>query len=373
MKFSCEVSALLTGVQLVSRAIGSDQVLPILQNILLKAEGNSCTLSATNLEVSIITTIPIEQQEDGVVTIPMKAFLHFLQYNSDDRVVIEVKEGTHVHLHSKKAKAVLIGEDAKGFPHISSIQSETQFTLPLTPLLSALHFVTFTSAKTMTRPVLSGVLWASTEKNLTIVATDSYRLSEYVFEIPNLPNGIQSIIPARFLDEVRGVMGVIQSTLKEEVMTIRMNTQQIEMHIGSTTLSSRLIEGKFPDYTQILPKEKKTTITVKAKDLLSTIKRLHYFAKEQSNNITFSIENSIITLTTRETQYGRDEATIEGKVEGEMQNKIALSSLYSIDFLSRLTEEEVVIDIIDRFHPAVFRVPKNAGVLHLVMPLRIVD
>ncbi len=373
MKFSCEVSALLTGVQLVSRAIGSDQVLPILQNILLKTDGDVCTLSATNLEVSIITTLPIQKEEDGVITIPMKALLHFLQYNSDDRVTMELKEGTHLHLQSKKAKAVLIGEDAKGFPSISSIQGETHYSIPITPFLSALHFVTFASAKTMTRPVLSGVFCVSSDQTLTLVATDSYRLSECVLHIPNLPAGIQSIIPARFLDEVRGVMTTMQSITKDECVIIRMNAQQIEMQIGNTILSSRLIEGKFPDYTQILPKEKKTTVQVKVKDLLSTIKRLHYFAKEQSNNITFTIQNSTITLTTRDTQFGRDEAILEGKIEGEGENKIALSSLYSIDFLSRLSEEEVILEIIDRFHPAVFRMPKNTGVLHLVMPLRIVE
>jgi DNA polymerase-3 subunit beta len=234
--------------------------------------------------------------------------------------------------------------------------------------------VTFASAKTMTRPVLSGVSLVSTENILTLAATDSYRLSECILPVPSIPSGMSCIIPARFLDELRGVVSTLQGSLTEKIEMIEfyISTQQIEVRIGSTKLISRLIEGKFPDYKQILPKERKTTLTLKVKDLLSSIKRLHYFAKEQSNNITFSITGGVVSLTTRQTQLGRDEAIIEGGAEGE-ENKIALSSLYIIDFLSRLNENEVTLEILDRFHPAVFRLTGDQNILHLVMPLRITE
>jgi DNA polymerase-3 subunit beta len=173
MKFSCKTQELLGGLQLVSRAIGSDQVLPILQNILIHAEGKRCTLSATNLEISIITSFEVSIENEGSITIPAKAILNFMQYNQDDEVVLETSEGTQLKLHSKRAKAVVAGEAASGFPTITSIQKETSLSLPVSPLLKALSLVTFACAKTSSRPVISGV-FVRTEKNMMIlVGTDS--------------------------------------------------------------------------------------------------------------------------------------------------------------------------------------------------------
>lgn len=395
MKFSCKTPDLLAGLQLVGRAIGTEQVLPILQNILIQAEGKRCTLSATNLELSIVTTFKVSIENEGSITVPAKAILNFMQYNQDPEIVLETSEGTQLKLHSKQAKALVAGEAAAGFPTITSIQKETNLSLPLEPLLEALSLVTFSCAKTSSRPVISGVFARSEKGKLFLVGTDSYRLSEYQIAVPGLPGDLSCIIPARFLEELKGVIAHSYGKDKEEdawgekekgarsddpggrekkekgeqVVEVALGSQQIEAYAGATRLLSRLIEGKFPDYVQVLPKEKHTTATMKTSELLSAVKRMHYFAKEQSNNITFAFAKSSLHLTTKQTQIGHDESTIPCAVEGK-ENKIAISSTYLIDFLSRIGSEETLVELSDKVHPAVFRIPGNPRFLHLIMPLR---
>ena len=385
MKFSCKTHDLLAGLQLVSRAIGSDQVLPILQNILIHAEGKRCTLSATNLEVSIVTSFEVLIENEGSITIPAKAILNFMQYNQDEEVVLETSEGTQLKLQSKRAKAMISGEAASGYPTITSIQKDTTLTLPIPPLLHALGLVTFACAKTTSRPVISGVFVRLEKGTLILVGTDSYRLSEYRITVEGLTGELSCIIPARFLEELKSVIALHRSAGDEsedgdgkkkkssgpsiEKVDIHLGSQQIEVHVGPTRLTSRLIDGKFPDYIQVLPKEKHTTATVDVKDLLGAVKRMHYFAKELNNNITFAFTKDGVHLTTKQTQLGRDESTIPCELDGK-ENKIAISSTYLIDFLGRIGAEKVSIELSDKMHPAVFRIGASEPYLHLIMPLR---
>ena len=202
MKFSCSTSNLLQALQLVSRAIGNQQALPILGNILIEAQGRRCTVSATDLELSIITSFDAKIENEGSVTVPAKAILNFAQYNNDPEVLLETSEGTILKCTSQHAKTSIAGEAASEYPTIAAVEKQTSFTLPLHPLLHALHLVTFSSTRTSLRPVLSGVYFRSEKNMVILVATDSYRLSEY--KIPASVGGadVSCIIPTKILDEL---------------------------------------------------------------------------------------------------------------------------------------------------------------------------
>lgn len=381
MKFSCKTADLLAGLQLVSRAIGTEQVLPILQNVLIAVEGNRCTMSATNLELSIVTSFDVFIENEGSITVPAKAIINFVQYNQDEEIVVETSEGTQLKLHSKRAKATIAGEASSGFPTIAGIQKDITLNIPISPLLRALNLVTFACARTTSRPVISGVFVRMDKGKIVMVGTDSYRLSEFKIDAPGVTGNVSCIIPAKFLEELKGVIALhhgkddekgSKNKKSDESITIHLGSQQIEVHVGYTKLVSRLIDGKFPDYAQVVPKEKNTTAVVNIKDLLSAVKRMHYFAKEQSNNITFTLNASGIHLVTKQTQIGRDESTITAAIDGK-DNKIAVSSTYLIDFLSRLDSEEVLIELSDKMHPAVFKIPADHTYLHLIMPLRMTE
>ncbi len=386
MKFSCKTPDLLQALQLVSRAISTQQALPILGNILLEAEGKRCTVSATDLEISIITSFEASIENEGSITIPAKAILNFAQYNSDPEVLLETSEGTQLKCTSKHSKTLLSGEPASEYPTIAPVEKKSTFTLDAGPLLHALHLVTFASAKSSLRPVLSGVYLRTEKDTLVLVATDSYRLSEC--KIPAQMGGeeLSCIIPVKVLEELRTVLGLTKGSKegseeekddakekkKKQPATgieVTLNNQQIELHVGPTRLLSRLIEGKFPDYAQIIPKGDMTKVFLSNRELTTAVKRMHYFAKEMNNNLTCRFGGSEAQISTPSTQLGKDEAELSAEITGKPA-KIALSSSYLLDFLGHMEGEQVEICVLDSLHPALFRIPGVKDFVHLIMPLR---
>ncbi len=383
MKFSCKTNDLLSALQLVSRAISGQQALPILQNVLVEAEGRRCTVTATDLELSIVTSFPATIENEGSITVPAKAILNFAQYNTDPEVLIESAEGTQLKCTSRRGKTMIAGEAANDYPKIASIEKKTVLTLEAAPLLEALNLVTFTCAKTTLRPVLAGVYVYTQNDMLVLAATDSYRLSEYRIPVSGVSD-VTCIIPMKVLEEVKMALGSSKRSKDDDdgeegakekkekkapTIDVTLSAQQVEIQIGHTRLLSRLIEGKFPPYQQIIPQSSPTKVTVSAGELLTTIKRMHYFAKEVNNTLTFTAANGEIGIRTPVTQLGRDEASVQAEMSGD-EAKIALSSTYLLDFLSHLSGDNLAMEIADSMHPALFRLPGNEAFLHLIMPLR---
>lgn len=382
MKFSCSTNDLLQALQLVSRAISGQQALPILGNILLQAQGNRCTVSATDLELSIVTSFEATIESEGSVTVPAKAFLNFAQYNSDPEITLETKEGTQIKCTSAHSKTMLSGEAASEYPSIVPVEQKTAFSLDAATLLEALHLVTFASARTSLRPVLSGVYLRTEGENIVLVSTDSYRLSEYVIKAQPTEQ-LSCIIPVKVLEELKIILAakkpakksVTEEDAKEgeraeaTPVHITMSQQQIEMRVDGTRLLSRLIEGKFPPYQQIIPKDNTTKAILSTRELTTAVKRMHYFAKEVNNNLTFSFSNGQVHIATPQTQLGKDETTIPVELDGT-EGKIALSSSYLLDFLSHIGSDAIDMRITDSMHPAVFHLPGSSKFLHLIMPLR---
>jgi DNA polymerase-3 subunit beta len=150
---------------------------------------------------------------------------------------------------------------------------------------------------------------------------------------------------------------------------VTLSKQQIELNVGKTRLLSRLIDGKFPDYKQIIPKDTKTNVLFPTKELSLVTKRMHYFAKEVNNNLTFRVGSAQTRIATPQTQIGKDEAIIDAEAKGD-ENKIALSSSYLLDFLGHISSDVVEMRLTDNMHPAVFKLPDMPNYLHLIMPLR---
>lgn len=372
MHITCSTSVLQSALAQVGRAISSQQTLPILGNILLEAKDGVCTMSATDLELSIVTKFAATVQQEGSITIPAKALQHYAQYTSDPEITLKV-EGTHVHCQSARSKTQLLGEKATEYPRISSPEEGTEFSVELVPLLEALQLTTFSCSRNSLRPVLSGVLFTLENGKLLLAATDSFRLSETSIDAQG-DGAVRAIVPVKVLEELRAVMGGKKDKEGNDDaplrLKIRLHAQQASFSAGDTHIVSRLIEGSFPPYTQIIPKERTMRAHFVAKDLLTAVRRMHYFAKEMNNTITFALKDGKALLSTPETPLGKDEAELSIESEGG-DTTIALSSSYLLDFLSRLPEEGVMMEVQDSMHPAVFRIPTRDHTLHLIMPLRL--
>lgn len=379
MKFSCNTASLLQALQLVSRAISGQQALPILGNVLLQAEGKRCTVSATDLEISIVTSFEASIENEGSITVPAKAILNFAQYASDTEVVLETVEGTQLRCTGKHGKTNLSGELASEYPTIAPVEKKISFAVNAHDLLEALHLVTFTCARTSLRPVLSGVSVRTEGGKLILVGTDSYRLSECVVQT-SVQDDIACIIPVKVLEEVKAAISGQKAKKPgneekiDDVPTVQvtLSSQQVELQVGSTRFLSRLIDGKFPDYKQIIPKDTSVRSVIATHELTTAVRRMHYFAKEVNNNLTFALSAGDVQIRTPQTPLGKDEATVTAETSGG-ESKIALSSSYLLDFLSHIDDANVELQVVDGMHPAVFKLPNTTGFLHLIMPLRMQD
>ena len=182
----------------------------------------------------------------------------------------------------------------------------------------------------------------------------------------------------KILDELRLALAAAKEEGKGEKsdvsrIAVTMSKQQIEFKVGDTRLLSRLIDGKFPNYEQIVPKEHGTRIRFPVGDLLPAVKRMHYFAKEVNNTLTFHVEPSgQVRIATPQTPVGKDEASLTGEVDGN-GSKIALSSSYLLDFLNHVDSTDIEMRMTDAQKPAVFAVPGDVQYMHLIMPLRMTE
>lgn len=374
MKFLCKTTELLSAVQLASRAIGGQQALPILNNILFQVEGKRCTVSATDLELGAITALEASVENEGTLTVPAKAILNFAQYNTDTEVLLETVEGTQLRCTSPHTKTIITGEPASDYPSIIPTEKHMSFSVGADAILRGLHLTTFAAAKSSLRPVLSGVYCRIEGGEATLVATDSYRLSEYRVPIGRGGEGASCIIPVKILEELRGILGgkKREEGRQSPDILVYVGTQQVEFHIGSTRLFSRLIEGRFPNYEQIIPREHTTSALLPTRELNITVRRMHYFTKEMNNSLAVHVSAGSVRLVSPQTQIGKEESIISAETKGK-ENKIALSSSYLLDFLGHIDEDDTNMTIVDSVHPAVFRLPKQQGFLHLIMPLRMSD
>jgi len=368
MKLICQQKQLLEGLFTVQKAINPHNTLPILGNILLKAEGQKLYLTATNLEIAITTSLPAEVKNEGKITIPAKILVSYIGFLKEGEVEFAVEDGSTLAIKAQGSKTKLKGIAAEEFPPIPLVEKEESFTLETNTLKEAIEAIVFCCATSTTRPVLSGVYFWGKGSELRLVATDSYRLGEKIISLSEktFSEELKSIVPARTMQEFARIL----AGTKEKEAEVIASKNQILFRVGLTELTSRLIEGKFPEYLQIIPTTSKTTALVSISELALGIKRVGLFARENNNNIRFLFAPKKVQITTDATEVGSEESEIEAEVEGE-ENQIALNGQYLLDILQTLSGEKAQVKIEGKLSPVVIFPEKPSGLTQVIMPLKV--
>ncbi len=368
MRLVCEQKELLKGLVIASKAISSNNTLPILNNILIKAEGQKLYFSATNLEIAVEYYINAEIKNEGVITIPSKIITNYINFLKDEKIELNSKE-SNLLIKSSNSSTEINGLPASDYPSIPKTELTSQFKINSKKLKEAIKKVVFAASVSSTRPVLSGVYLNIVDDKLKLVSTDSYRLSEQKITLENkTEEEIKSIIPAKTIHELLRLIELEEAIEEIEIIN---SPNQILFKIGNILLTSRLIEGVYPDYEQIIPKETKTTIELNAEEFILTLKRINLFAKENNNNITLEInKKGELKTSTSVTQIGKEESVMQSKIKGE-ENKIALNSQYLLDILNNLNEENIVLQINEKINPIIVKTKEEEDFLHIIMPLKI--
>ncbi|MBU0727186.1 DNA polymerase III subunit beta [Patescibacteria group bacterium] len=367
MRLTCSQKDLFNALAITNKAVDLNNTLPVLNNVLLKAEGKKLYFTATNLEIAVTYWIETEVKNEGEITIPSKLFTNYINYLKDEKVDVSVEEGNAVTVKTSDSTTKIKGIPASEFPPIPNIEKEGGLKIKVKEFKKGIHQVVFAAAMNTTRPILAGVYFVTEKGQLKMVATDSYRLAEKTLATTEATGDISCIVPAKTILE----LGYILDSFKDDdEIDITISKNQVLFAVGAVKLISRLIEGQFPNYKQIIPSSTKTKIDFDISALTLVLKRINIFAKENNNKIILKVADGKILITTETTQYGEGEITMSTKIDGA-DNEIALNSQFLLDVLGNIGEDNVVIEIGEKITPIIIKPKDKDDYIHIIMPLKI--
>jgi DNA polymerase III subunit beta len=373
VKIICKQQDLNRGLSTVGHAVSSRSTLPILANILLATENGRLKLSATNLEIGINCWVDAEIQEDGSTTIPAKLITDLVNSLPQTEVEISVQDDAHVAgIKSQRSSATIKGMDPSEFPLIPSAEgSELPIVLDAAQLKEAIQEVAFAAADDDSRPVLTGVYVEVGNEKLTFAAADAFRLAVRMVELPGQDQSQETIlIPARTLEELARILPAEGSV----EMIVTPNRSQVLFHTEQVDLVSRLIEGTFPNFRGIIPKEHTTRAVIETKEFAAAVKSVTPFARDSSNIARVKIaggegsDEGSLTLEATAEDVGSNISTINATVDGPEQ-QIIFNVKYLTDILNVISTPEVALEVTSAARPGVIKPVSQVDYTYVIMPM----
>lgn len=352
-------------INYISRVVSNRTTLPVLNNVLLIADNGKLTISATDLEVAITAKMIGKVDADGRITIPARMLSDFVANNRDKSIDINLTELT-LHLKSEHFQANIKGIDADEFPTIPSSTNKSFIKIKSTDFAEALRKVTFAAANDDTRPVLAGVLLKFEGTELKLAATDSYRLAEKKIKLDKEVETKEVIVPARTMNEVNRI---ISQTEPDGEIEIILDENQVFFSLGDVQVVSRLIEGNFPPYAQIIPSQSKINVKADLTQTLSALKMSALFAKDLANNIKLSVEDKKFVVKSAAGETGDTTSEVEAETSGG-KLEIAFNARYLMDVMSVLSGKVVEMKFNDDSAPGIISSDKDEDYVYLAMPLK---
>ncbi len=375
MRVSCLQDNLARGLNIVSRAVGSRTTLSVLSNVLLATDNGRLRLAATNLEMGITAWIGASVEEDGAITVPARTFNDLVNMLSPERVDLEVAVRTNsLHLACGATTATIKGIDAYEFPPIPEASKDDEaLPIPADAFKQAINMVAFAAARDDSRPILTGVSLSYQDGLLTLAAADGFRLS--VREIPletEFYENFSLVIPARTLNELARVCGDSEEVVR---LILPHDRSQVLFHMENVDVISQLIDGVFPDYRQIIPREATTRTVLYTADMLRACKRADIFAREANHTVRLSIEPQegmagVTRVRAQASETGENEVVLDATIEGDGL-EMAFNVRYLIEVLSVIPQDQVMLKTTRPDKPGVIQPLGDESFTHVIMPMHI--
>ncbi len=367
MKLTVARGELFEALSVVSRGLSSRSTLPILSGILVSAspEG-TVTLQATDLEVSVRRSLPLVSVErKGTIVIPGKLFTDIVRSLPEAAVTLSV-EGETLSISCLQSSFAVRTLPAEDFPRFPEVEPDKTISLPASRISEIVKHVSKAVSRDETRPVLTGILLSVEGSTVKMVSTDSYRLAvkESLIEDGSLED-VQVVVPGKVMDEVSRLAP------DSEEVTLGVSDNQAVFMFGTTEFVARRIEGTFPNYRQLIPKESETTVRVSREEVLAAVKRVSLLAQHNTPlRLTVNSEDQTLSLSATTHDVGDASEDLMVKVEGP-DVEIAFNHSFLLDGLLVAEGDEVVISIVSPLKPGVITSPQDDGFLYLLMPVRL--
>ncbi len=361
MKLVINQKNLKRAVGLVEKVVSKNASLPILGNILLKTENGRLRLSATNLEVGINALVGVKIEEVGEIAIPARIFSDFINTIQDEKVSLSTKNNT-LTINTENYKTNILGFDPKDFPIIPKIKSEAVVSIPAKSLKNALLKVVDSMATSEARPELSGVFMQIKEKECILVSTDIFRLSEVI--IPVTASGSASIIlPRNTITELVRMCGDLEGDVQ-----IKYSDNQVAFIAEDIELVSRVVDGTYPPYKNVIPEKFVSRALIKRSELESNTRLAGLFSSNISD-VKLVCGEDKLTITAKNSDKGEIETSIPITLKNE-PFELSLNYRYILDGIKNIATSEIIIEFTGSGSPLIMRPSDDKSFIYLIMPLR---
>jgi len=361
------------GLNIVGHGTSKNVNLPILNNILIRAQKGNIELVSTNLEIGITHQVRGKIESEGETTVDSKLISEYVNLlGGGETVKLEEKEN-ELKVECGSYKTKIKGEAASEFPLIPSISKDNPYICPTSNLRKALASVIFAVSNSENRLELTGVQFSFTPEKLSLAATDSYRLAEKNLALKNggANNEQKVIVPAKTVQELLRVLNNVEESGIEGASEtqIYLSENQILFAVDSVELISRLINGHYPDYQQIIPAKSQTRVVVDKAELIRAVKAAALFSKTGINDITLVFVKGQVMVSAFSGASGESQAELEAEISGD-DNEVTINYRYLLDGLNNLEGNRALIEILNNNSPCVLKPEKDDSYIYIVMPIR---
>ena len=363
MKFSATKEKLLEGLQQVQNVVSTRTTLPILSNVLLQAKGGEVLLTTTDLDVGVRGSFEASVEKDGATTLPARRLFTIIRELPSSEVSIEVDGKNAASIRSGQSFFKILGLPEEEFPPLPKFDSAKVVTIRQKDLRDGLRKTSYAISTDETRYVLNGLLFSFKENKLTLVATDGRRLAMVDIEL-EFPKSHEAdiIVPTKAVTELGRLL------TEDGEVKVSVGSGQIAFDLNNTLLVSKLIEGNYPNYKQVIPTETKERVTLERETFLNSLRRVSLLASDKSNSIKLNFSKNNIDITANTPEVGEAKESLPVAYKGR-DFSIAFNPEFLMAPLRALGEDEVFLDLIDEMSPGVLKI--QTPFLYVLMPMRI--
>ncbi len=362
MKFKINKEVLLSGIQTVQNVITTKTALPVLSNILIEAQGTKLKLTATDLDVGITCVIPVETQEPGSITIPAKRLNDIIKELPADNININTKKNNLVIIETENCQFKILGLAPEEFPKLPEFKDQQVINLEQVVLKEVFNLTSFAVSFDETRYVLNGILFRFYKNNLTLVATDGKRLAIAERKLQqNIEKETRIIVPIKTIQELN------RNLQDEGMVSLILSNNQALFDLGSVVVISRLIEGEFPDYQQVVPPISENKMGIDREQFLLAVKRAALLATPDYQAVKLEVFKDKLVISKSTPDIGESFEEVSAEYRGK-EMVIGFNPHYLVDVLKNLQGERIIFELIDSEKPGVIR---TDGYTYIVLPMRL--
>lgn len=368
MNFAIQRDPLFHALQKVQSVVEKRNTVAILGNILCTVKGQELSLCATDLEVGIKITLPVEVKQEGKITLSAKNFLDIVKELPDKKIYLSRKENNWVELVCGKSKFNIVSLAADEYPSLPAFEEKNYFEARTESLINMIERTQFAVSTDATRYMLNGVFFEPLENNIMrMTATDGHRLSfvdQEVFKaMPELKRGL--IIPKKGLNELQKLL-----TPAEATVGLAFERGYLFTKFSDSYLFVRLIDGEYPDYRMVIPKSTDKVVKADRGELNSALKRVSLLAHEKSRGVKLALQPNLLVITSSNPDMGEAREEIDVDYKGDALD-IGFNSKYMLECLAVLSSEKIEIHLKDRLSPGILKGSSETNHTYVIMPMRI--